>query len=93
MTKLFSIEELTKDKITRAYAGKSGCMCGCLGNYKVNSKELIEHDESEFSPRAVTMRYNKVMNSDKKEIHYNVDKSILCIYVDDDIRNTVIYFQ
>jgi len=96
MMKLNEIDtELKIENVTRAYAGRVGCMCGCRGNYKTAKPEHVMYSESEeLSPRAVKMRFNKVMKTDPA--HVNVDLSedgtIEHVWIEENGRTTVLYF-
>ena len=89
--------------VTSRYSGKSGCMCGCNGNYKYKSanKELAEKNRGyaissdEISDRAVNSCFNRL----KRELHNGNVKYMLFsnekegnIFLDEKGRNNAIYF-
>jgi len=57
-------------QVTKSYNGKSGCMCGCNGNYKLSTLSSIKeenaktgwnaYDESAVSDRSVKIAINKI---------------------------------
>lgn len=77
---------------TKAYNGKVGCMCGCRGTY-------VE------SGPAMTRRVNKVQNfvgpvrpdaanlGDKVSYSTEAFGGVFYAYVEEDGRNTTVYFK
>jgi hypothetical protein len=35
-----NIAEITTDQVERVYSGRQGCMCGCLGTYSSNPRQV-----------------------------------------------------
>lgn len=81
-------------KPTRAYNGKSGCMCGCNGNYNEvpDSKafqkrvRIVMNFIGPIRPEAANMR-------DVRSYSEEPFGGERYIYVDDGNRNTSIYFE
>lgn len=89
--------EIKMSDVKRAYFGRSGCMCGCRGNY---------HD----TPRMIKRAVNKINATLRDEIilliHKNTDRSDIVVfindhinredghaYIDDGNRTCVVYFK
>lgn len=61
---------ITIEMVSRSYNGKSGCMCGCNGNYSLPSHVVIEaanlslgyegYDDTDVSDRRVKIAISKV---------------------------------
>jgi len=61
---------ITIEQVTKSYNGKTGCMCGCNGKYKLPSHVSIEdankaigyegYDEEDVSDRSVKIAVNKI---------------------------------
>ena len=96
------------EDVFKSYNGKTGCMCGCNGSYKLADASLIAegnentgydaYDESDVSPRAVKIavtKINKALAAGRKaaEVHYDNDGMPLYAFLDDGSRNTVVYFK
>jgi len=96
------------EDVFKSYNGKSGCMCGCNGTYKLPSADLIAlgnensgwdaYDASNVSPRSVKIavsKINKALAAGSKDanIDYDVNDQPMFAYVDDGSRNTVVYFK
>ncbi len=67
--------------IGRTYSGKSGCMCGCMGNYRETS-------------RAKKMALTKLFKDPTTKLQlWDKDSNgeIGCLYADDGNRNNVVY--
>ena len=69
---------LKVEHTTRAYSGKPGCMCGCLGNY----------NEGERARKLAITQLLK--NPDVKFQAWNNDEEG-CIYYTNETRNRVLY--
>ena len=64
---IFEMPEISLDKIDKAYNGKPGCMCGCLGNYTyINPGE--NRDCEKKSSQSVNFVLNKLKNEAKRGI-------------------------
>ncbi|MFA5395079.1 MAG: hypothetical protein WC346_03580 [Methanogenium sp.] len=66
---IFEMPKISQAQIDKAYNGKPGCMCGCLGKYSVlkSSKETEELGET-VSPRSVNFVLNKLIKEAKRGI-------------------------
>lgn len=95
------------EDVCMSYNGKSGCMCGCNGTYKLPTADHITlanesngydaYDESSVSPRSVKIavsKINKALAAGSKDaaIDNDRDGKPYCAYFDDGNRNTVVYF-
>ena len=91
------------EDVTKSYTGKRGCMCGCLGTYRVASHHGVEaankaagwEAHSETNDRAVKMavtKLNKAIDWDDEEM---VAKHVEDGYAwfDTDTRTCVVYFS
>ena len=96
--------EIKITDVVRSYNGKSGCMCGCLGTYKLPSIEDIEaenervgyehYDASNVSPRSISIAVKKINTALKEQPEcVNFGKNNDFAWVDDGNRNTVVYFN
>ncbi len=64
------MNQITLEQVSKSYNGKSGCMCGCNGNYTLPSHASIEranrvigynaYDESNVSDRRVNTAVRKI---------------------------------
>lgn len=77
-------------KVTQAYNGKRGCMCGCKGNY------------AEAGTKAAAARVRKVVNfvgpmrpNSNDQAGYSTEAfmGVCHAYVMEGDRNTVVYFE
>jgi hypothetical protein len=71
---------ITINDILRTYNGKSGCMCGCNGEYR-------------DSDRAKKSALKRVLAGDFKVDLWNGPVEMGAIYIDDGRRNSVIYLK
>lgn len=61
----------TIDNVMKVYSGAHGCMCGCLGNYRVNPKFVAEankdrgydYDADDISERSVKTIITKLIKA------------------------------
>ena len=73
--------EISLDKIDKAYNGKPGCMCGCLGNYTyINPGKNRESEKK--SSQSVKFVLNKLKNEAKRGIEVIDDYIYLLDIVD-----------
>lgn len=87
----------TIDNVRLAYSGKPGCMCGCLGNYRVNPKFVEEaeanrgygYDEEEISERSVKNVIAKLLKAGA-QTDEGKEKSYL--FAETATRTYVVYF-
>jgi hypothetical protein len=86
------------ENVMQVYSGKSGCMCGCNGKYKIptHMREVADktrgypHSDEDVSDIAVKRMFNRFM----KEINsWKIDMESRCVYRDNGSRNNVIYFK
>jgi len=88
------IQSLTPDHVLRAYSGKHGCMCGCLGKYYSNplhNEELEERDRPKGNARSLLM-IKKIL--DRLKAHPSAslqDGYIVYVPRDDEERNYIVY--
>jgi len=80
--------------VSRAYNGKTGCMCGCLGNYKTAKEEHVS-STVEISKIAVSRRFNTVINSDETMIGIdNETNNVVYAFLQtDNKRNTTLFYE
>lgn len=88
------IEMLTVDNVLCTYTGKTGCMCGCNGNYYITEASRAEatanrgyeYEDTDVKPRAVTMAVNRLVsyisNMTEEQLQCAVDKEELFIAAD-----------
>lgn len=91
------------EDVKMSYTGKRGCMCGCLGTYRVASHYGVEQANRdagwdahrEVNDRAVKMavtKLNKSIDWDDEEMvaeHVNEDHA----WFDTETRTCVVYFR
>jgi len=82
---------LNIENVKRAYNGKTGCMCGCNGNYKTMHPELARCSNDEVSKASVSRRFNKVLNSEHA-IVLTTNTNEYIVYLDYNERSTVLYY-
>ena len=86
--------QIDLSKILTVYSGKTGCMCGCLGKYRVPSANVelagqvrgYAYEPEDVSDRSVKIIAGKVLN------HPNVRFVDNCAYVDENGRTKAVYF-
>ena len=95
------------NQVFKSYNGKSGCMCGCNGNYKLPTHTPIVdanleigyegYDEQDVSDRSVQTAIRKVnaalnfVGPHPRHVEVGYDSD--CAFYDDGNRNTVVYFR
>lgn len=86
------------ETVKRAYTGKNGCMCGCLGKYTKPSHAFEEDASGDVNDRSVKIILGKI----NKAIDWNDPKSIEAhyqegfdgehiYYYETETRNLVVY--
>ena len=91
--------KLTLENAFKSYSGKPGCMCGCLGTYKVASahREFAEdelgykYDDNAVNDAAVKRAFNKIMNDPNVDIDFYGNTANAC--VDTATRRNAIFFR
>lgn len=93
---------IKRDNILKTYRGKRGCMCGCLGNYRVPT-HMVEaaskdrgypYGEEDISDRAVNMLWNKFLKESQADPDsWKLDLQSNCVYQITETRQNVIYFK
>lgn len=88
------LEALQVSNVLTSYTGKTGCMCGCNGNYYVTaeSRSAAEkdrgyaHDDKDVSPKAVARAVNGLRmfigSKSDEELQAAIDSGVLCIAAD-----------
>lgn len=84
------------NKVFKVYTGRPGCMCGCMGNYKMASAHAefaaqdrgYAVDAEDISDRSVKIIFNKIMKNPARK--YDADAN--CVYVETGTRNLVAFF-
>jgi hypothetical protein len=75
-------------KVTKAYSGKPGCLCGCRGKYSYAEGAPHADWQGKVNSRSVKIIFNKIMKNPKHEF----DDQANCVYVDTPTRTLVAYF-
>ena len=88
------------EDVLKAYNGRVGCMCGCLGDYAYNANtEEYGHTvpDSEVNTRRVKCRVTRVLNQlregDYDDFSINLNGETKYIYVQRDERCTCLYLK
>ena len=91
------INKFDTKNIECVYNGKTGCMCGCNGNYVYHSNHKGGSETNEVNDRKVVRRFNLMVNKlnrdvsliDNDEVFYH---SAGYFGIDNGTRTTVVYF-
>lgn len=99
LDKLLEVEK----NIYGSYSGKSGCMCGCNGNYKykkeyretveeLNGYKLDDEDINDSSVNRMINTFKKLLSDDKNYIEFNEDGKEGNFFYKTENRYNVLYF-
>lgn len=96
------------EKVVMSYNGKSGCMCGCQGRYRIASSQNIQHinqvmgydaySDEDVSDRSIKIAIKKIQDafetvkSMTEDTHF-VGMDEQCAWVNDGDRTSVVYFK
>ncbi len=86
------------NKVIKVYNGKSGCMCGCNGNWGTSvvnqfaaAKDCgYAYSADQINDKRVKMIMTKVFNSPDVKIDQFGD--MMCAYIDNGSRTSAVYF-
>ena len=89
-------------KVKKSYNGRSGCMCGCRGTYKLPTHTSIEeankatgyaaYDADNVSDRSVKAAIRKIEQAVNEEPEYTEITESYAVY-DNGNRTSVVYFE
>ena len=89
-TQYFDMAILTFDKVVKAYNGRSGCMCGCNGDYAYTGDHGQSSWQGEINLVKAKRRFSNVMRNPNAKVDDFGD--LYCAWVDDGNRTTAVYF-